>query len=537
MVLCFICDSSLESGTHVTKVTREQAIASLKEASTKRKDGKLSFLKNKTELEVHETCRKSYTNEKLILASLKRAQQEGPSTSRHLTRTSVPQFTFKTHCFICGECITEEFVADQSRRPKNERNTIFVVGKLGMKTTLMNAARERNDEYGRRLIQRIEQVEDLVAADGQYHSKCLRFLYQKPKVEEPKRRGPFSEEIERSMQCIYDFIENNNGECQFSLDDLMKQMKQPGSDDSRYTPDVKTVKARLKEKYGDDILLTCFKNRKPVVCFRNIGEKILTNAWYEEKCKSEQDERLRVVLSAAKILCEDIRSKVYENTEYPPPDRFLEESESVIPETLRLFLETLMSHRKKNENWKTKCTAVAHSIISVMRPKSFVSSVQVGLAAFIYKKTGSRKLLEVLNSMGFCCTYKEAVRFEYSSAMQAPKVIDHEGFTQFIFDNADFNTQTLDGYNTFHVMGGMYAVSPATAVPADDIIPRLKERPSTATVGSFGEVMLQHFEPSENGDGLKGIKIRDLNDNFPVTEDITFRSAEILWLYSKWFIT
>ena len=34
------------------------------------------------------------------------------------------------------------------------------------------------------------------------------------------------------------------------------------------------------------------------------------------------------------------------------------------------------------------------------------------------------------------------------------------GFTQFVFDNADFNVATLTGHNTFHSMGGIACVTP-----------------------------------------------------------------------------
>jgi len=34
--------------------------------------------------------------------------------------------------------------------------------------------------------------------------------------------------------------------------------------------------------------------------------------------------------------------------------------------------------------------------------------------------------------------------------MQSPLEIDEKAFPQFIFNNADFNTQTLNGFNTFH---------------------------------------------------------------------------------------
>ncbi|GBP51472.1 hypothetical protein EVAR_44447_1 [Eumeta japonica] len=41
--------------------------------------------------------------------------------------------------------------------------------------------------------------------------------------------------------------------------------------------------------------------------------------------------------------------------------------------------------------------------------------------------------------------------FEVSAIMRLPLNIDDQSFSQFVFDNADFNTQT-DGHNTFHAM-------------------------------------------------------------------------------------
>uniref|UniRef100_A0A8D8TBE4 Uncharacterized protein n=1 Tax=Cacopsylla melanoneura TaxID=428564 RepID=A0A8D8TBE4_9HEMI len=202
--LCFICDSSLEGGTSIATV-QARGIASLIEASKKRKDGKKAFLRNKTTVEVHENCRKLYINERMILAHLKRVQEGGgrPSCSQTVAGAgegpiSVHPFKFK----ICGEAITKEFIAAESKRAVSEQNTVYVVRQLEVETTLMNAARARDDGYGRDLIDRIEHVQDLVAADGQYHIKCFKGLYARPKVEEPKRRGPFVMEIDNAMEYI-----------------------------------------------------------------------------------------------------------------------------------------------------------------------------------------------------------------------------------------------------------------------------------------------------------------------------------------------
>lgn len=170
-----------------------------------------------------------------------------------------------------------------------------------------------------------------------------------------------------------------------------------------------------------------------------------------------KEERQRIVKAAATILREDIRSQVYETSHYLPSDSFLQEVETVIPENLQVLLQEIILKGKRGclNKWKTKCTAIAHAIISAARPRSFLSGLQIGLAAFIYKKFRSRKLLEVLCSLGFCASYEEVGLFEASSIMGPGPTIQPNAFSQFVFDNADFNTNTLDGLRTFHAMGGM----------------------------------------------------------------------------------
>jgi hypothetical protein len=41
----------------------------------------------------------------------------------------------------------------------------------------------------------------------------------------------------------------------------------------------KTLRNKLKGKYGDDILITSARGKKLVVCFKNTGYKVLTNVW------------------------------------------------------------------------------------------------------------------------------------------------------------------------------------------------------------------------------------------------------------------
>jgi len=55
------------------------------------------------------------------------------------------------------------------------------------------------------------------------------------------------------------------------------------------------------------------------------------------KSSNGEEERLRVVKAAADISLEDIGSQVCNTTEYPPTDNFLNDVETVIPQTLLNF--------------------------------------------------------------------------------------------------------------------------------------------------------------------------------------------------------
>ncbi|GBN14973.1 hypothetical protein AVEN_66504-1 [Araneus ventricosus] len=253
--------------------------------------------------------------------------------------------------------------------------------------------------------------------------------------------------------------------------------------------------------------------------------------WYNKK-SDKTEERRRIVKTAAAIVIEDIRSRVYETTQ---SDNFFQESESDIPETSRVFLDDVILKNKRAslEKWKIKSIALAHSIIAAARPKSFVISLQVGVAAFLFQKYGSRRLIDTLSSLVFCSSYTEATLFEASAIMRSPLHIDDNAFSQFVFDKADFNTQSLDGHNTFHAMGGIHCITPRNAIAPDQNIQRLKQMPSAKVVGSFGTIALKTFV-NKNDTGLKTKKIQILGSIRAVSEVVMPSISDLLWLYGKW---
>ena len=75
----------------------------------------------------------------------------------------------------------------------------------------------------------------------------------------------------------------------------------------------------------------------------------------------------------------------------------------------------------------------------------------------------SRFFQETLHKLDFCKSYKKCQKYQQSAAVSQPletSCLMQGKFLQFIADNIDHNTHTLDGLNTFHGIGMIKAVTP-----------------------------------------------------------------------------
>lgn len=529
---CFICKGGVEAGE--LTVVKARGVATLLECSVKRKlAADEQFLHGLSEVRVHRACQARYINEKLIAAFVRRGYDTPTSPCPVPTlRSQVTKFDFTNSCFFCEEAIADDFRVKQAKLPFARRNAPVKVTLPEMATTIIGKARMRGDEWGKKVEERISQLHnlhtDLVAVNAEYHQKCLASFYHSPKSEQERGFRPASS-VDEAMQVIFSYLDENCDECQFSIQELIELIEE----DSR--PHSKTVRSRLQTKYGDQIIIS-ESRRGPVVSLKRVGDKILYDNWYSTERKGDvQEERRRIVEAAGNIILEDIRSRVFNTVEYPPSDNFLGNARTEVPETLLLLLNVLILTNKRGslDSWKNKCLALAHAIIIAVRPKSFLSSIMIAVSVFVYKKFGSKHLLHLLSSMGFSSSYEEANRLEGSYVLQAEsvKIVESaEPFSQFIFDNADFNVNTLDGHDTFHAMGGIMAVTPRQAVATESKIARLKVSSAAEVIADAGivEVISYHRPPNA---GLKTIKIADID--ISNSQRVVPSPEDIAWLYGK----
>lgn len=360
------------------------------------------------------------------------------------------------------------------------------------------------------------------AVGAQYHQKCYSTFCLPVRPVGSKIGRPSDPHVSDAMQEIFDYLENNRDECQFSLRELANVTENPPSDI--------TIRRKLEEKYGDDIVIGAVSGHPTLVCFRDTGSRLLLDSWYnKEKKEDRREERARVVRAAAAIIREDIRSKVYETDHYPSAENFLEGAESDIPETLNILLEGIILKNKRDsrDKYMTQCISIAHSIISSTRPKSFLSCVLIALGAHLNTRYGSKHLIELLSSLGYCTSYSEATKFQLSSVLH-PDTNEASKFSQWVADNADVNICTIDGLSTFHSMGIIESVTPPPASTAFNGIYRVSDVPSATVLGRYGNVPIHIFEKHhESGHAKMETKpIKNLDPILPTASDI-------LWIFGK----
>ncbi|KAJ8891842.1 hypothetical protein PR048_004396 [Dryococelus australis] len=92
--------------------------------------------------------------------------------------------------------------------------------------------------------------------------------------------------------------------------------------------------------------------------------------------------------------------------------------------------------------------------------------------------------------------------------------------TQFCFDNANININTLYGNNIFHCMGGIRCTTPASAIKISSI-PRISETPKASEI----------TVPISSG--LKYIEIKQLS-LVPVNSVARALVRDLLWISGRW---
>lgn len=161
----------------------------------------------------------------------------------------------------------------------------------------------------------------------------------------------------------------------------------------------------------------------------------------------------------------DIKQIDTSKATYPTPDDIadIEKNREFLPESLIMFLSAIIKEKKDG----IKVISIGQAIAQAARPRVFLAPLQIGLAVQMHHHFASKFLIDTLSAHGFSSSYSEVKKFELCAAntpqTNALPLNESHHFLQYVADNVDHNVRTLDGYNTFHGMGIIAAVTPGIA--------------------------------------------------------------------------
>ena len=278
------------------------------------------------------------------------------------------------------------------------------------------------------------------------------------------------------------------------------------------------IKAKLKEEYGESIVIISKPGMEDLIFFSDLANEILYNAYNKPK-----DDKTEVLRSAANLIKHDI-NKLQNNDDHYFPIENLNEDDMVeyIPESLRFFLESIAPKGVNINN--IKLAGIGQSVIQYARPKSIICPLQIAMGVEIHHKTGSELLITLLNKFGFCSQIHEVRKFEKSACFHTTQDLVDESSTLPLFsaDNADFLRQTIDGHNTLHIMGiikSSLSQKPSSNKPLRRLSPSNEDIMAKNTeIKIFNKVSLRESTAI----------LKQLDTNYVINGLITMQTLDIL---------
>ena len=389
------------------------------------------------------------------------------------------------------------------------------------RNVLLDRTNESNSEKYAHVKERLESCTDLLAAKARYHRSCYRNFMHHLNQEGERRNKTVT-----FLEYVDQHFKKNTKENQFSFNELC----------INFTAEAPVWSTKLKESMltfcGNHILFHEYKD-DIIITYQNFHQICLE--FYAKKQKDPAEVKMQIVEKAGKIILDDIMSEKFETDTYDPPQTFFNNVETVIPKTLRRFLDVVMQKNKKGKlkPHEIKIISIAHAIMHAARPKAFISNVLLGLAATLDRKFGSRELIDILSKMGFCHSYKDTQIFEGSIIVNnlQPNI---SGYIQMVSDNTDWNTKTEYGHGTFHASGNILCVTPSDAIDTNYRINKIDDMPSDAEFSSHGIISLKTCPQNlDTVIGLNGISAKDVCDLNKINMDIVLRKSEFIWLAAK----
>jgi hypothetical protein len=520
MALCLICHHSLVPGPTIIALT-QKGCDGIRRASEAR-DTEMDIIPGQ---QVHAACRRLYCNPNNIDLNNRKRTCESPAVStNHTLRSSESPFSYGENCLFCGS-------ADKYGGKKKDFKLV-PVRTLEFQKKIVDVCCKRNDVWSQSVRAKIECVHDLHAADAVYHQACSvnfrtgRQIPQQHKGSDeiiPKRiklGRPQDTTQAHAFMKVITFLKENDEE-QTTIGDLIAKMTEYLGDSDTKPFGFTHMKEQIKKQFGNNIMITEISGMANIVTFRSTASTILQDFHKHPQNETCDEEKNRIIQTAAKLIKNDIKSLHQSQDTYPSFHEMasMDKNKTFLPESLCMLLQNMFASKDSD----IKVTSIGQAIIQAARPRVILPPVQLGLGVQLHHHFGSKFLIDTLHKHGFCCSYSEVTKFERSAAVTQGVNIPNltsDNFIQYVADNVDHNIRTIDGNNTFHGMGMIATVMPGTTITRT--IPRLNV--TSEDITGVGHVNIENFMPETNT--FQSLIYKQLQNRD--TEDLT-AYGDMLW--------
>ena len=268
--------------------------------------------------------------------------------AKRYTRTQSSKFNWKDNCLFCGETCVED-----KKHP--DRKKMQMATTIPFKERLIFVCQKRDDEWGGEEVRRrVTNCNDLVAVEARYHISCTdeRYLGKHGTFKSPSSRPTDSDCLE-NFELVCECLEAEGELCSLSeVHDKMTEIAKLNESENVYSQ--KWLKTKLQQKYKEHIFFAEVNAKSNVICFREMANYLVTDAWYNARKENPTEEAERIIETAAKLILNDIRSANFDVKTYPNLGEIesVEDESNYLPPYLQLFMQGLSKKiLKGNKHW------------------------------------------------------------------------------------------------------------------------------------------------------------------------------------------
>jgi hypothetical protein len=175
------------------------------------------------------------------------------------------------------------------------------------------------------------------------------------------------------------YLEENDDE-QITIDHLVDLMEQKLENTANEAYSCIHMKKRLKEHFGERIIMTEINGKPNVVTFRTTARVVL-HEYHKQQQQQEEtttEKKMKLVRAAARLIKEDIKAIKTSHEVYPSCDDLESQKAGVefLPDTLKALLEELFSGKKTG----VEVASIGQAIVQATRPKVLLAMLTTTFA-------------------------------------------------------------------------------------------------------------------------------------------------------------